>query len=446
MKQKLKWAGLGAALILAACGAKFWPAQWSAQYAVQDSQVATSQSVSRELADGSIRVAYRRDDDTLVVDTYDTTGLALQQDEFQLPFPSHFQFGAAPLFLDDNQLVWFGRNDRDSVLIDVAAQTVASLHEVLALDLPLDISFEIADAVVLDNGQLVLVGGDRRSPTSPFRQARVAVMHPGGSVESSVLAVGTSFSNVVARSGSDQYFVQYFEFDTTVPATVAFTFLGEGSVLMEQPQIDRGSLLQADLAGAWASGVFAAGLLHYNADLLLDWQDLSILVRKLVPTSDQHYLMLQLIDEQMAVVKRDAQAAVVWQRPASADATIFGGLAERDGRILYSESFSSRVKSVRTLPDDPAEGLPITTVAEKVRHRILDANGKELHRFKEPDYKAVLPRDPLTDLEGDALEYTAGSCQHFQGMLLAGGQFASVSRWCGDNGLDNQQESVFYFK
>lgn len=446
MKQKLKWAGLGVALILAACGAKFWPALWSAQYAVLDSQVATSQSVSRELADGSIRVAYRRDAETLVVDTYDYAGFPLQQDEFQLPVPSQFQFGVAPLFVDDDQLVWFGRNDRDSVLIDVATQTIATLNELLALDLAPDISFEIADAVVLDNGQLVLVGGDRRSPTSPFRQARVAVMYPGGLVDSSVLAVGTSFSNVVARSGSDQYFVQYFEFDATVPATFAFTFLGEGTVLMEQPQMDKGSLLQADLSGAWASGVFAAGLMRYNADLVLDWQNLNILARKLVLTSDQHYLMLQLIGEQMAVVKRDAQARVLWERPASVDATIYGGLVERDGRILYSESFSSRVKSVRTLRRDPVEGLPITTVAEKVRHRILDANGKELKRFKEPDYRAVLPRDPFSDLEGDALEYTAGSCQHFQGMLLAGGQLASVSRWCGDNALGNRQESVLYFQ
>ena len=385
MKQKLIWAGLGVALMLAACGAKFWSALWSAQYAVQDSQVAAPQSVSRELADGSIRLAYRRNAETLVVETYDSAGLPLQQDEFQLPLPGNFQFAVAPLFVSDDQLVWFGRNDRDSVLIDVATLTIEPLRERLALDLADDISFEIADAVVLDNGQLVLVGGDRRSPTSPFRQARVAVVNPGGVVESSVLAIGTSFSNVVARTGSDQYFVQYFEFDTTIPATVSFSFLGEGTVLMAQPQMDEGSLLQADLSGAWASGVFAAGLLHYSADLVLDWQNPNILVRKLVRTADQNYLMLQLIGEQMAVVKRDAQAAVLWERPAAVDATIYGGLVERDGRILYSESFSSRVKSLRTLPEDPVEGLPITTVAEKVRHRILDVNGKELKRFKETD-------------------------------------------------------------
>ncbi|HVK99774.1 MAG TPA: hypothetical protein VM553_08180 [Dongiaceae bacterium] len=445
MKQKQKWAVMAIVLVLSACTVRYWLALWGAQYPVNDSQEAIVQSVARELGDGSIRVAYRRDADTLVVDTYDNTGTRQQRDEFPFSVTGSAQFGAAPVFLSDDSLVWFGRNDFTSVRINLITQTVEPLWEILGLTLEDGVNFEIAKAVVLDNGQLVMAGGDRRSAVSPFRRARVVVLNTNDTVQSAVLEQSTSFTSLVARGGSDQYFVQYFEFDPSIPAETAFTFLGEDDLLELQPQMDKGTLLQADLQGAWATEVFMAGLLHYSQDLVLDWQNNDVLVRKLVATSDEHYLMLQLIEDKMSVVKRDATGTVLWEREATADATLHGGLAERAGKILYTESFSSRVPGVRTTPGDPDLIEPITTVKENVRHQLLNANGKLISRFKEPEYNAVLLRDPMTGTDGSALEHKAGSCRYFSGMLLSNGQFASVSRWCSDNSVHNQQESLFLF-
>lgn len=443
MKRHFKWAMMILTLPLTACVVTYWLAMWDVQFPVRNSPSSQAQSALHERADGAVLLAYRPDDDTIAVDTYDREGTLQQQQRFGYSSPAHAQ-ALAPLFLADDQLVWFGRGDRDSVVIDLTEQTVTHLQDVLGLDKPLDVQFEIAESVVLANGQWVMAGGDRRTPTSPFRQGRVVVMDPDGTVQTGVLELPVSFTNLVARDGSDQYYVQYFEFDPSIPATTAITFMGEGVLLTEQTSLREGSLVQADLNGAWATPFFTAGLLHYDVDHILDSVDYSVLVRKLVSTSDGHYLMLQLVDDEMSLVKRNAQGAILWQREATEGATLNSSFTEQDGYVWYSESFSSRVQGVQTLEDDAEQ--PVLNVAEKVRHLLLNSKGRIVARFREPDHKSVLPQDPESGETGTALEYTAGSCQHFGAQFLTNGQVAAVSRWCGDNAAHNRRESLFLFR
>lgn len=447
MKQKWKWAGVVAALMLAACGVKYWPALWSVQFAVIDTQYPIPSSITRELGDGSVSVAYQRDYQTLVVDNYDTAGNRLSQTEFPYAPEYELRNGAAPLFASDDVLYWFGRDHRNSVKVDLAAHTVQPLSDLLALDLAEGDAFEPNDAIVLANGQVVLAGGDRNTQTLQIRRPRVVVINPDASAQSAVLDVPFQvFTNLVAQSGSDQYFLQYFDFVDFGNTAVAKTFLGEGVTLVEQPQMDKGALLQADQSGAWATQLLRAGLFHYGPTLELDWQNDTVLATTVVPTSDQFYLMQQFVGNQMEVAKLDAQGNTLWNVPASTNASFFTGVTEKQGKILLSESLSTRVKGVRTQAGDPPLILPITTVTEKVRHRLLDSDGKELARFSEPDYRALLLRDALIGNEGTALEYTAGSCRHDHALMLASGDFATVSNWCTDNSVYNQQRALYYFQ
>lgn len=66
MKSPFKWASIAIALLLVACGAKYLPALWGTQFAVEEGASLHSSTITRELANGSIRVAYRRDVSTLV--------------------------------------------------------------------------------------------------------------------------------------------------------------------------------------------------------------------------------------------------------------------------------------------------------------------------------------------------------------------------------------------
>lgn len=447
MNQKWKWAGVVAVLMLAACGVKYWPALWSAQFAVRDTQYPILSSITRELGDGSVVVAYQRDNQTLVVDTYDTAGNRLSQSEFPYAPEYELRDGAAPLFASDDVIYWFGRDHRNSVKVDLAAQTVQPLSDLLALDLAEGDVFEPNDAIVLDNGQVVLAGGDRNTQTLQIRQPRVVVINPDASVQSAVLGVPFQmFTNLVARSGSDQYFVQYFDFVDFGNTAVARTFLGDGVTLAEQPQMDKGALLQSDQSGAWATQILRTGLFHYGPALELDWQDDAILAMTVVSTSDQHYLIPRFAGNQLEVAKLDAQGNTLWNVPASANTSFFTGVTEKQGKILVSETLGTRMKGVRAQTGDASLILPITTVTEKVRHRLLNSDGKELARFSEPDYRAVLLRDPLTGTEGTALEYTAGSCRHDYALMLASGDFATVSNWCTDNSVYGQQRALFYFQ
>lgn len=448
MQQKWKWFGVVVALMLAACGVKYWPALWSVQFAVRGTQYPIPSSITRELGDGSVVVAYQRDNQTLVVDTYDTAGNRLSQDEFPYAPEYELRNGTAPLFASDDVIYWFGRDHRNSVKVDLAAQTVQPLSDLLALDLAEGDVFEPNDAIVLDNGQVVLAGGDRNTQTLQIRQPRVVVINPDATVQSAVLDVPFQmFTNLVARSGSDQYFVQYFDPAYLGNTVIANTYLGEGATLVEQPQMDQGVLKQADQSGAWAFYQIT-GLVHYSATLELDWQSTSAFVMSITPTADQHYLMMQFAGSptRMEVAKLDAQGNTLWNVPASTNASFFTGVTEKQGKILVSETLGTRVKGVRAETGDASLILPITTVTEKVRHRLLNSDGKELARFSEPDYRAVLLRDPLTGTEGTALEYTAGSCRHDYALMLASGDFATVSSWCTDNSAYNQQRALYYFQ
>lgn len=447
MKQKWKWAGVAAVLMLAACGVKYWPALWSVQFAVRDTQYPIPSSITRELEDGSVRVAYQRDNQTLVVDTYDTAGNRLQQMEFAYAPDHALRDGIAPLFASDDVLYWFGRDYRNSVKVDLIAQTVQPLSDVLTLDLADGDTFELRGAVVLDNGQVVLAGGDRNVETTQIRQPRVVVLNPDASVQSTVLAVPFQmFTNLVARSGLDQYFVQFFDFVDFGNTAVATTFLGEGVALVEQPQMDKGALLQADQYGAWATQLLRVGLFHYGTALELDWQNDAVLATLIVSTTDQNYLMAQFSGNQMELVKRDDQGNSLWTVPASDSSSLLVGVVEREGKILLSESRSARVAGVLTQSVNPPLIQPISTVTTKIRHRLLDSGGKELARFSEPDYQAVLLRNLVIDGNSTALEYTAGSCRHESALMLSSGDFSTASEWCTDNSVYSQQRALFYFQ
>jgi hypothetical protein len=446
MKSPFKWASIAIALLLVACGAKYLPALWSTQFDVEEGTSLLSSTVTRELANGSIRIAYRRDVSTLVVDTYDSAGNRLTQDEFNFPGSSLTEYYAKPLFASDDELYWFGRDAQHSVKIDLATNTMQPLSDLLGLDLGGAEAFEFNGAILLENGQLVLAGSDRFASSHP-PVARVVVMDADGSVQTVALESHQPFTNLVARSGTDQYLVQSFVGNLGFPILLPTTYLGDSNILVEQPQISQGRILQADQNGAWVTQIGGAGLFRYNAALELAHQDDSLLAMKIQPTSDQNYLMAQMAGNTgLRYVKTDSTGNLLWEIPASANATLDSGLTEQNGRILLSETTRTRAKSVLAQGSDPVMILPISNVTAKVRHRLLDADGKELARFSEPDYKATLQRDPVHGNDSTALEFSAGSCEHTQALLLSSGDFAALSRWCTDNNPNNDQQALHYFK
>ena len=447
MKHPMKWASVAATLLLAACGVKYLPALWSTQFAVLEAASPFSSTITRELADGSIRVAYQRDRSTLVVDTYDSAGNLLEQDEFESPGSEWPQYDAIPLFASDDVLYWFGQDDQRSMKIDLASNTMQPLSDLLTLDLGEAEAFEFGDAILLENGQLVLAGGDRFASSSHPTNARVVVMDADGSVQTVALESHQPFTNLVARSGTDQYLVQSFEGNLGFPILLPTTYLGDSNVLVEQPQILHGAVQQADQNGAWVTQIGGSGLFRYNAALELAHQDDSLLAMKIQPTSDQNYLMLHVDSASLRYVKTDSTGNVLWEIPASANTTPYSGLTESNGKILLSETTRKRIKSTLVQDSDPAEIIPVSKVTAKVRHRLLDADGKELARFSEPDYKATLERNPTDNTDGSALEFTAGSCEHTQALLLSNGDFVTLSRWCTEHpAFVKNQQTLQYFE
>ncbi|HVK99775.1 MAG TPA: hypothetical protein VM553_08185 [Dongiaceae bacterium] len=450
MKQQWKWAGLAVALVLVACGgAKYWPALWSTQFTLRDAQTLERVSVVRELADGSVQVAYQRDLQSVVVDTYDAAGSLLRQDVFDYAPNYDRRDGVPPLFASDDVLYFFGNDPANSVKIDLVAQTASPLSALLDLELAEGDIFRIAGAVILDNGQLVLAGGDQRITNLSFRQARVAVLAADGTAQTTVLPALDTFSNLIARAGTNQYFVQSFAPDLSIPSTNATTFLGQGVNLVAQPQISQGMLKLADLSGALAVTGFAGGLFHYDANLQPDWQQDDVTPAAVVATPDRAYLITSSFGSNDAkLTKLDSQGATLWEKkiPANALSNVSPVVSERDGSILFAEERHRYVRGARKQAGDPPWFQYITTVDIGVKYWLLDAAGKELARFQETEYHAVLQRDLTTGNLGTALEYRAGSCGQDRLLPLSSGDFVAVTDWCTDNSFYKKQKSLSYFQ
>lgn len=348
--------------------------------------------------------------------------------------------------MSDDVLYWFGRDEQHSVRINLATNTTEPLTELLELDLGDAEAFDLYKAALLENGQLGLAGGDRFSSTHP-PVARVVVIDIDGSVQSAVLENHEAFTNLVARSGTDQYIVQSFRGNLGFPLLLPTTYLGNSNVLVEQPQILQGSVVQADQNGAWVNQVGATGLFRYNASLELVHQDDSLLAWKILPSSDQHYLMLQVAGASgLRYVKTDSAGNIIWETPSSTNALLESGLTESNGKILLSETTRTYTQGVLGQGSNPEVILPVINVTSKVRHRLLDTDGKELGRFSEPDHKAALLTNPADGVEGTAHTFTPGSCEHTQGQILSSGDFITLSSWCTDNSPNNNQQALHYFK
>ncbi|HVK99776.1 MAG TPA: hypothetical protein VM553_08190 [Dongiaceae bacterium] len=443
MKQQWKWAGVAVALMLVACGVKIRQAVWSAPFETRQASYNEKVTAVRELADGSLRVAYEQDRETLVVDTYDSTGILLQRQTFDDATAATRHAYNPPLFTSDDVVYFFGSNHADSVQVDLIAQTVAPLSDMLELALSEGETFAIYDTVVLSNGQLVLVGGD--SDGGSVNAARVVVVNPDESVQTTVLDGAPTFLNVVARSGTaNQYFVQSFYRAGTPAIGFARTYLGDGVTLSEQPAMNRGKLLHADLSGALASYDNNPGLFHYDANLQPDWENTQIAVPKALATSDHGYLLLNnKAVNAAALIKIDSQGAILWEQAVPLNVVRRGTVSEWNGKILISEYEFKQVPGLLTVD---GEFRNIVTLSAPVTHRLLNANGKEQARFKEPALTTVAEWYPESGATGDELSNTPGTYTAGFTHWLANGNFVAVSDWSDQLTLFEYKQALLYFQ
>lgn len=444
----------GAALFTA-CTANSLLPLWNVPFELPVGQygyIAARPSI-RELEDGCIRLAYQRDDTVLVADCYSPYGRLVNRVQFPLPESRGKRCFHAPVFASDDVIYWVGCDYADTLKLDLSTATVTRLA--MPEDNPVapDTYFEVSAALLLENGDLILAGGDVQ-PDRYYRSrfARVMVIGADATVESTVEALDDSvmgnepFSTLIPVHGTPRYLVQRLQRNADFSET-QLTYQGEGITLHPQPELHDRKILYADTRGLWFDEL-GMGVICQGSRPEFTWTLPGVSLQEVKPTSDGQYLALDYEEGQYRLLKISPTGVAHW----SVDVTPGVGYktvsySERKGRILVNQC-SHHIDA--SLVSDDSQSPPVILAAgnkrARVHHRLLGLDGREIARFAEPEYDAVLIRHPeRPDEFCDVKEYKAGSCLSLGATLLRNGSFVSLSDWCSSQPYTDSEARMFYF-
>lgn len=417
---------------------------------VQTGDIAAKTAL-RELEDGCIRLAYQRDDTVLVADCYSPCGRLVNRVHFPLPAAQQKRDFHAVIFASDDIVYWIGRDYGDSLRLDLSTATVTPLA--LPDDNPIaeDGFFEVNATLLLDNGDLVLAGGDLQADRyCRSRIARVVVIGNAGTVKSAVesldgaVAGDEPFSALIPVHGTDRYLVQRLQRGMAF-SEAQLTYLGEGVTLQYQPALDDRKILYADTRGFWFDEL-GMGIICQGARAGSGWILPGLSLQNVQESSDGQYLALDYEEGQYRLLKINPLGVVHW----SVDVTPGVGyksvsFCERKGRILVTQC-SHHVDA--TWVSDDRQAPPVIVAAgnkrARVQHRLLGLDGREIARFAEPGYDAVLFRHPERPEEFCGVKACkAGSYRTLGATMLRNGSFVSLSEWCSHQ--PDADARLFYF-
>lgn len=407
----------------------------------------------RELEDGCLRLAYQRSDTVLVADCYSPYGRLVSRVQFPLPDSGAKRCYHPPVFASDDVIYWIGCDYADSLRLDLSTASVMRLPMPQMPEIAADTYFEVNATLLLDNGELVVAGGDVQ-PDRYYRSrsARLVMVDREGQVRSLVeplddIELGSEpFSALLPVRGTPRYLVQRVQRNSDLSETL-LTYLGEGIALQAQPELDDRKILFADTRGQWCDAL-GMGVMCRGARPEFTWMLQGVSLQGVQPSSDGQYLALDYEEGQYRLLKINPMGVVQW----SVDVTPGVGyktvsFSEKRGRILVSQC-SYHVDA--SFVEDDSQSPPVVLAAGKkrarVQHRLLGLDGREIARFTEPEYDAVLIRHPERHDEFCGVkEFRAGSCLSLGAALLRNGCFVSLSDWCSSQPFTDPEARLFYF-
>lgn len=443
-----QWWLLPVALVLVACGAKYMPPLWGVTADIFGEHYHAMPATARVLADGSVRRAYQRDSKTLVSEIYNAAGERVTSREFS----HNADYGILvagypqkPLFLSDNEFYWVGPEYSQSVHVDIEKGSVTPLP-------PISMNtegaqFGIHDAILLEDGALLLAGTEKTGFMQTTGRARLVVVKEGAVTQSLLLPTYAMFSTALPVKGTNQAFLQA-QLRLSDNQTAFQLYYYDGNTLIEQPDIGSDTPLFADENGLWTYRYDYPNsrLRYFDTSQHLAWELPAQSATLVSPTSDGSYLVKAYIDEQQLLIKMNLLGDVLWQTKATSN-TYMSTAVERNGRVVAGEIYTHWLDTTRPNPADTSKVQDVSLQKENVRYRVLDsATGVDIVRFAEPEYYAMIERVPLTSTLLGILEFTPGSCRLNDVLLQDDGSFYALTQWCSDDLFYSSQQHLSFFR